>query len=193
VSGAIGYGKQNMGIGWIYYLSAFLLILGCFVCWCSTLLTLPGNWGVVGLAALFAWLVPRPAGEGLSWLTVAVLLALALVGEVLEAVAGAAGAAQRGGSRRGMALSLVGAIAGSILGAVLGMPIPLVGSAIAAVVGGGLGAFAGAVVGEHWKGRPVNHQLQIGRAALVGRLWGTVAKLVVGVVMVVVVATDVLL
>jgi uncharacterized protein YqgC (DUF456 family) len=182
-----------MGVAWVYYLSALLLIVACALCWCGTLLTLPGNWGVLGLVALFAWLVPRPAGAGISWVTVAVLFVLAVAGEILEAVAGAAGAAQRGGSRRGMALSLVGAVAGSILGAIMGLPVPLVGSALAAVVGGGLGAFAGAVLGEHWKGRPVDHQLQIGRAAFVGRLWGTVAKLVVGVAMVVIVATDALL
>ncbi len=177
---------------WLYYLWAVLLIAACAVCWFGTLLTLPGNWGIVVLAAGFAWLEPR--ARGLGWGTVAALVALAIAGEIIEALAGAAGAARRGGSRRGMALSLVGAAAGSMVGVALGLPIPIpvVSSAIAAVVGGAMGAFAGAMLGEHWKGRPVGHQLQIGRAAPFGRLWGTVGKLVVGIVMLVLVAADVL-
>jgi uncharacterized protein YqgC (DUF456 family) len=177
---------------WVYFLWATLLILGSGASWLGTLVTLPGNWGIVLLAALFAWLVPGSAELHLTWTTVGVLVALALIGELAEAFASAAGAARQGASRRSVLLSLVGAVAGSITGVAVGLPVPIVGSAIAAVVGGAAGAFAGAAIGEHWKGRPVGHQVQVGRAALFGRLWGTVAKLVIGIVMVVLVAADVL-
>ena len=175
---------------WLYYFWAILLVVACSVCWFGTLVMLPGNWGIVALSALFAWLIPTEAGRGLSWGIVVALGVLAIAGEVIEGIAGAAGAAKRGGSRRGMALSLLGALVGSMVGVALGIPIPVIGSAVAAVAGGAMGAFVGAVLGEHWKGRPVDHQMQIGRAALFGRLWGTIGKLVVGIAMVVLVAAD---
>jgi uncharacterized protein YqgC (DUF456 family) len=184
----------RMATQWLYYLWATLLILGSSICWLGTLVMLPGNWGILLFAALFAWLVPGTPEAHLPWSTVGVLLVLAVLGEILEALASAAGAAKRGASRRGMTLSLVGAVLGSIAGVVLGLPIPVpvVSSAIAAVAGGAMGAFVGAALGERWKGRSTDHQLQVGRAALFGRLWGTLAKLVIGIVMVVLVAADVL-
>jgi uncharacterized protein YqgC (DUF456 family) len=184
--------NKRMTADWLYYVWAVLLILGCGLSWLGTLVTLPGNWGIVLLAALFVWLVPGTPEARVAWSTVGVLLALAALGELVEAFAGAAGAAKQGASRRGMILSLVGAVVGSIGGMALGVPIPVIGSAVAAVVGGAAGAFIGAAMGEHWKGRPVERQMQVGRAALFGRLWGTVAKLAIGLVMLVLVAADVL-
>src|SRR3972149_6221194 len=35
---------------WVYYPSAVLLVLVCVAAWLTTLLTLPGNWAVGGLA-----------------------------------------------------------------------------------------------------------------------------------------------
>jgi uncharacterized protein YqgC (DUF456 family) len=177
---------------WLYYLWATIVILASGLSWLGTFVTLPGNWGIVLLAALFAWLVPGTAELHLSWTSVGVLAGLALLGEAVEALASAAGAAKQGASRRGVFLSLVGAVLGSIAGVAVGVPIPIIGSALGAVIGGAVGAFAGAAIGERWKGRPVGHQVQVGRAALFGRLWGTVAKLVIGIAMVVLLAADVL-
>lgn len=177
---------------WLYYLWATLLILGSSLSWLGTFVTLPGNWGIVLLATLFAWLVPGTAELHLSWTSVGVLAGLALAGEAVEALAGAAGAAKQGASRRSVVLSLVGAVLGSVAGVAIGVPVPVIGSAIAAVGGGALGAFLGAAIGERWKGRTVGHQMQVGRAALWGRLWGTVAKLVIGIAMIVLLAADVL-
>src|SRR3990170_5292147 len=98
---------------WVYYPSAVLLILICVAAWLTTLVTLPGNWIVVALAAGFAWLFPQEVdGYGIAWTTVGVAAGLALVGEVIEFAAGAAGAAKQGASRRAVALSLVGALVG---------------------------------------------------------------------------------
>src|SRR5437588_10820760 len=110
---------------WAYYLWALLLVLACGVAWLTTLVTLPGNWIIAGLAALFAWLVPVENGRGITWTTVAVLAALAVVGEVVEFAASAAGAAKQGASKRGIALSMVGAVVGSVLGLMVGVPIPI--------------------------------------------------------------------
>ena len=128
---------------WAYYPAAIVLVLLCVAAWLTTLLTLPGNWFVLGLAALFAWWFPADAGRGVEWRTVVILAVLAVIGEVIEFVAGAAGAAKQGASARAIALSLVGAFVGSLAGFVVGTPIPIIGSLVVAVFGGAAGAFAG--------------------------------------------------
>jgi uncharacterized protein YqgC (DUF456 family) len=161
--------------------------------WLTTLITLPGNWIIAGLAALFAWLIPAEAGSGITWTAVAVLVGLAVAGEVLEFGASAAGAAKQGASKRAVALSMLGAGVGSVAGLAIGMPIPILGSLIMAVLGGAGGAFAGAYIGETWKGKPTENRMAAGRGAFAGRIWGTVGKLVVGMIMLVIVAWDALL
>lgn len=175
---------------WAYYLWAVLLVLASSAAWLTTLVTLPGNWIIVGLAALFAWLIPVEVGPGVTWLTVAVLAGIAILGEVLEFGASAAGAAKQGASKRGVALSMLGAIVGSMLGLLVGTPVPVVGSFVMALVGGAAGAFAGAYIGEGWKGQPEEHRLAVGRGAFTGRIWGTIGKLAAGAIMLVVLAWD---
>lgn len=177
----------------LYYVWAVLLILANGLAWCGTVLSLPGNWVIVGLTFLFAWLVDGPQGQGIGWTTVLLLIMLAAAGEIAEFVAGAAGAARQGASRRAVALALAGAVVGSIAGVVVGLPVPIVGPLVAAVLGGALGAFGGAYVGEHWKGRAHAHRVAAGKGAFFGRLWGTVAKLAVGLVMFLIAAFDALL
>ena len=170
----------------MYWLGGVLLLAANVACWVATFFMLPGNWGIVALAALFAVLFPEQEnGLGMSWWAVGGLAALAGLGELLELIAGAAGAAKLGASRRSIALSMFGAMIGSIGGAFLGVPVPIVGPIIAALGGGALGAFAGAYLGETWKGRGDLERLSISKAALIGRLLGTVGKLVCGIVMVV--------
>jgi uncharacterized protein YqgC (DUF456 family) len=175
---------------WVYYLWVLMLFLACGVAWLLTLVTLPGNWIIVVFAALFAWLLPVAAGQGVSWNTVAVLLGLAVLGEVVEFAASAAGAAKQGASKRGVALSMIGAIVGSATGLTIGTPIPVLGSFVMALLGGAVGAFIGAYAGEAWKGRTHDERVAAGRGAFAGRVWGTVGKLAVGAVMLVIVAWD---
>ena len=177
---------------WVYYPSAVLLILICVAAWLTTLVTLPGNWIVVALAAGFAWLFPDEAGRGFPWTTVGVAAALAAVGEVIEFAAGAAGAAKQGASRRAVVLALVGAMVGSIVGLMIGAPVPVLGSFVMALVGGAGGAFAGAYLGEFWKGRTEAERIAAGQGALVGKIWGTLGKLACGAVIVALVAVDAL-
>jgi hypothetical protein len=176
---------------WAYYLWALLLVAGCAVAWLLNLVALPGNWIVLGGAALFAWLLPENGGRGVTWTAVAVLFGLAILGEVIEFAAGAAGAAKQGASRRAIALSMVGAILGSIAGLAIGAPVLIIGSFIMALLGGAVGAFAGAYLGETWKGRGEPERTAAGRGAFFGRIWGTVGKLAVGAVMLAIVAFDV--
>jgi uncharacterized protein YqgC (DUF456 family) len=177
---------------WRYYLWAAMLVAGCCVGWLLNLVALPGNWLIVGGAALFAWLLPIEEGRGITWAMVIVLAALATVGEIIEFAAGAAGAAKQGASRRAVALSMVGAIIGSVVGVIAGapIPIPIVGPLVTAILGGAAGAFGGAYLGEAWKGRDEQARTAAGRGAFFGRIWGTVGKFAVGAVMLAVVAWD---
>jgi uncharacterized protein YqgC (DUF456 family) len=181
-----------MNAYWYYTLAVLLVLLN--VCALATnLLTLPGNWFIVALTVLFAVFIHLPSGPGISLGSVAVVVGLALLGELIELAAGAAGAAKTGGSRRGMILSVAGAMVGSIVGAMLGVfiPIPLIGPLIGAVAGGAIGAFAGAYAGEAWKGRSEDERMAVSMAAMAGRVLGTVGKLGIGAVMVVVTAVAV--
>jgi len=72
------------------------------------------------------------------------------------------------------------------VGLFVGLPIPLVGSLAAALLFGGAGALAGAFLGESWKGRDFDTSMEVGKAAFVGRLLGTLAKMIISSVMVVV-------
>ncbi len=182
----------NIDPAWVYYPSALLLVVLCAAAWFTSVFTLPGNWFVVALVAGFAWLFPEEAGRGIRWMTVGVAAGLALVGEVIEFAAGAAGAAKQGASRRAMVLALVGALVGSIVGVMIGAPVPVLGSFVMALVGGAAGAFAGAYLGEMWKGRAEDARIAAGQGAFVGKIWGTLGKLATGAVIVAIVAVDAL-
>ena len=171
-----------------YYTLAVLLVLLNVCAWATNLLTLPGNWFIAGLTVLFAVFVHLPSGSGISLFSAGAVAALALLGEAIEFAAGAAGAAKSGGSRRGMLLAVAGAMGGSIAGTFLGVfiPIPVIGSLIGAIAGGALGAFGGAYAGEAWKGRSEEERMAISTAAMIGRVFGTVGKLGIGAIMVVV-------
>jgi uncharacterized protein len=180
-----------MDAEWAYYVWALLLVAASVVAWLLSLVALPGNWIMLGMAIVFAWLFPEgPDRPGMTWVAVAVLAVLAVVGELVEFGAGAAGAAKQGASRRGVALSIVGAMVGSIIGVAIGTPIPILGSFVMALLGGAVGAFAGAYLGEAWKGRPEADRIAVGRGAFAGRIWGTVGKLAVGAVMLAIFAWD---
>jgi uncharacterized protein len=182
-----------VGATLVYYLCALTLLLAMAGAWFANVFALPGNWLIVALAALFAYLFPASAGRGLHWTTVEVAVGLALVGEVIELAAGAAGAKRSGASRRAMLLALVGTMIGSVMGALVTVPIPIIGPIIGAVGGGALGAFAGAYVGETALGRSTEQSLAAGKGALIGRLLGTAGKLLIGVILFVVIAADALI
>ena len=178
-----------------FYVIGSLVVLASIACWLLNLLTLPGNWGIPILAVGMAWFFPvdtPPGSPGIGWIVVGVLVGLAVLGEILEWVAGAAGAARQGASRRAIALSLLGSCGVSMFGAVLGSGVfPVIGTLIGAVIGGAAGAWAGAYLGEMRSGRSRSERLAVGRSAAIGSVLGTVAKLVIGIVMVGVIAAAV--
>lgn len=182
-----GGAQSAAGLGTVILIGILLVVLAV-LSWMTNAFSLPGNWGVVLLAVVAAIVPTRFAADHdgtmlVDWPVIVVLLALAGLGEFLETVAGAAGAAKKGAARRSMLLALVGAMTGSILGATMTIPIPIVGPLIGAVLGGAAGAFGGAYLGEAWKGTAHEDRVAIGSAAFTGKIAGTAAKIFVGAVM----------
>lgn len=180
-----------MGSFWYHFWAVLFVVLN-FCALLTNVITLPGNWIIAAFTVLFALLVRGSEGMGLNWWCVGVVIGLAVLGEIIEFAAGAAGAAKSGGSRRGMVLAVVGAMGGSIVGAILGtgIPVPLIGNLIGAVLGGAVGAFGGAYTGEYWKGKNESERIAIGTSAMIGRVLGTVGKLGIGAIMLVITAID---
>jgi uncharacterized protein len=164
---------------------AFLLVAVVLAAWFLTLVGMPGNWLMVAAVVVYVLLVPHEGRLAIGWTTVTILVVLATLGELLEFLAGALGAAKAGGSKRGAVLALVGSLVGGIAGLFIGLPIPVVGPVLGVVLFAAMGAFAGAVLGEQWKGRELGQSLRVGQAAFWGRLLGTVAKTTIGALMVV--------
>jgi uncharacterized protein YqgC (DUF456 family) len=171
-----------MSIFWACLLSVVLL-----VGWCLNVFGLPGNWMNVAAAACYAYLLPADERVSISWWVVGAVLLLAILGELVETLAGAAGASRAGGSWRGAALGILGSFVGGVVGAIVGLPIPIVGPIIAVLIFASAGALAGAMLGERWKGRDWETTWRVGHAAFWGRLLGTVGKVCIGSVIVVVV------
>lgn len=170
----------------LHVLGVALFVLSLVVGWCLTLVGMPGNWLIVAAAAVAALLIPEGARTDLTWITVIVLVILASIGELLEFAAGAMGVARVGGSRRAAALAIVGSLVGGVTGAVVGLPVPIIGPVLAALLGASLGALIGAYVGEDWASQDFQQSIRVGHAAFWGRLLGTVGKLAVGTIMVLV-------
>lgn len=158
------------------YIGLIFLYVALVAGWLLTLLSMPGNWLMVAAVALYAYLVPDGRLD-IGWPTVATLVGLAVLAEVLEFAAGALGAARAGGSKRAALLGALGSMIGALFGAAGGVPVPVVGSMVGAVLFACVGALAGAMLGEAWKGRDFDQSLRVGQAAFWGRLLGTLAKI----------------
>jgi hypothetical protein len=156
--------------------------LGCLL---LVVVGLPGTWALLALAAGLELVDHRLLpGDALvttfGWGLLGGCAALAGAGEVIEAVAGAAGTKLGGGTRRGM----LGAFAGGILGAILFtplVPIPVLGTLLGAMAGAFAGAFVGEATSPELRSR--RDRLRAATGAAAGKLGGTLAKLAIGAVM----------
>jgi uncharacterized protein len=131
----------------------------------------PGLWLMIGVLALGWWL-----GE-VGWLVLAVALVLAAAAELIEYYVIDRMNIRYGGSR----LAFWGAIAGGIAGIIIGLPVPIIGSVIA----GFIGSFAGAALATLYQTRHVEQAARVGWGTLLGRLWGSAAKIAAGVIILV--------
>lgn len=146
------------------------------------LLQLPGTWlmlaATVGVAA---W---RWEQQLVTIWTLIALVLLALLGELVEFLGPAVGAAKEKTSRRAVVLAVVGGVAGAIVGTVVLAFLPVLGTLIGAVVGSGLCS----MLGDLWAGREWEPALRGGKGAAIGRFWGALGKLVIAAAMWVLVA-----
>lgn len=170
---------------WIGYLVASVFSLLGVGCLLLVVLGLPGTWIMLGLAVVVevfdGYYLAQPHTFG--WWVIGACAALALVGEGLEVLTGAAGTRLGGGTRRGM----VGAVLGGFLGAIVFtplIPIPIVGTLAGALIG----TFCGALVAERTRvdrpeGEAADWRVEVKAAtgATIGRLLGTTAKAAIAV------------
>jgi uncharacterized protein len=161
----------------VYVFAVVLTVLNLGF-WVGILFNLPGTWLMVLVTALLKWW--QPGYVRVSWTVLGVASGLAVLGEVLEFVLGAAGSRRAGGSTRAAALAIVGSLVGGIVGTAL--PVPIVGT----LIGACLGAFIGSLLGDLWAGRPLFPSFEAGWGAAVGRFWGTASKLAIGGIIVVI-------
>lgn len=174
------------------YVWAIGLVLLNAVWLALVVLGLPGTWLMVATTAIVAWWQWGPpattsgpaSDQGMFSLgTLITIAVLALIGEVLEFIAGVLGSKRAGGSRAGAVGALVGGLIGAVV-ATFAIPIPVLGSLIGACGG----AFLGALGMELAYGRRMRESVQSGVGAGVGRLVGTGIKLAAGVAIWVIVA-----
>lgn len=138
----------------------------------AVVLGLSGNFILLGLALVVALI---GGFQHLAWWGLLLLLALAILGEVVEAFLGVATARGFGATRWGM----IGTFAGGLLGAAAGTAVfPVVGS----LVGAFLGSFLGAVIGELLRGRRTAESMRAGTGAFLGKVIATSFKLAIGIV-----------
>jgi len=138
-----------------------------------------GNWLILGAVA-GVWLLPGFDHFGL-W-PVLIMLGLAVVGEVLETLLAGYGAHKFGGSKGASVAALVGCIAGAIFGTPL---FPVIGTLIGACAG----AFIAAALWEYIRmEKQAGAAAWTGLGATLGKVGGLVAKLMCGLVMLLVAA-----
>ena len=171
------------------YLWIVLFILLLIVLWLTSLFGLPGNWMMIGAAAIWTWLVGESFAE-IGWISILLVIVLAALGELLEFGASVLGTRHVGGGRRAATLSVIGSIVGGIVGIFIGLPIPIVGWIIGSLIFACVGALIGAIIGEKWQGSNFNTSLKVGGAAFAGRFVGTVSKIVIGAVILVIVVLN---
>ncbi len=169
---------------WILYIVATLFFLIGIGCLLLVVVGLPGGWIMLCLAGVIEYCdqyyLTGESGttETFGWWVLGVCLGLMLLGEVIEFLAGLAGAKKGGASRRGMIGSLIGGIIGVFVFAPLFSIVPLIGTIFGALLGALLGTFAGAMVGElSAQEATMKDSLKPAFGATVGRVVGTASKL----------------
>lgn len=154
------------------------ILAGLFVVICYGVLllhvfSLPANWVVLALVAL--WKVTHPE-MALTWLGFGGIALLAFLGEALEFVIKLKGAKRYGASNKGNWGGVLGAIAGAIFGAGF-----LFG--VGALPGALVGAYGGCLAVEHLQGRNFIEAKRAATGAMFGTFLGLVTKIGVGVIM----------
>ena len=140
----------------------------------------PGNWLMLIIALIYYVLMPADSPYAFGLLILSMVLLFAVVGELLEFFTGAISTKKAGGSRRGMWFSIIGSVFGSFTGVLVGIPIPIIGSFIGALLFSGMGALLGAYYGELLEGKNSREAWEVGLSSFVGRVLGSLFKIICG-------------
>ena len=142
----------------------------------------PGNWIMLGIASVYAYLMPSSSPYDFGVIVIGIVLLLSIIGEVLEFFTGAISTKKAGGTKRGIWFSLIGSIIGSFAGIFVGIPIPIIGSLIAALLFSGVGALLGAYYGEKVEGKNSKEAWKVGVSSFTGRIIGSLFKILCGLI-----------
>lgn len=144
-----------------------------------TLINLPGNLVIVLIALGYA------IYDGfihINFITLALICALFLLGEVTEFIAGALGARRQKASFRATIAALIGAILGGIAGTAM---FPIIGS----VLGAAAGTFAAGYLAEYSIAGNTEQARRVAVGVMKGQIAGTFIKIVMAVGMAIMVLT----
>lgn len=161
-------------------MALFVLILCCFAGIVLVPLGMPGTF-VILAGAVFYNLIH--GAMVLSVTVLVMLLALAVVAEILEYILGVSMATKRGASRR----AAFGGIVGGIIGAFAGVPVFLLGP----VIGLFAGVFIGAFLVELAVKKDAAASFRSATGAFYGRVGATLVKTLIGITMVLVLCMQV--
>ena len=134
-------------------------------------LGLPGLWVMVLGLVSYGWFTEF---QTVSFWTTTLVLALAVLGELIETWLGFRFARKYGASKR----AAWGALIGGLVGAVVGVPVPVIGSVIGAFVG----SFAGGALFEYTMSAHTGTAVAAGWGAVLGRAAAAAAKIALGIV-----------
>lgn len=163
------------------YVILFFFLLVSFFGLLSHVFGLPGNFIILGASFLLSW---YGGFQDITVTTLVVLLALALVGELIEFVLGIYGAKRYKSSNK----AILGSIVFGIAGGIIGLPFFL---GIGAVIGAFIGAFVGAFLVDLYIQKNMDRAMKSGWGAFIGRVGGTVSKAALGMAMIVITVVSV--
>ena len=155
--------------------AAILLLAFCLAGLAMIPLGMPGLWVMVGGILIYGWMTQF---HSIGVATIAIVLALAFLGEIIENWIGFRFAKRYGGSKR----AGWGALIGGLVGAMVGVPVAIIGS----VIGAFIGSFLGAALFEYSYSRHTGVATRAGWGAVLGRAAGAAIKIGLGLVIAVV-------
>jgi uncharacterized protein YqgC (DUF456 family) len=130
---------------------------------------------MVGGILAYGWMT---GFRSVGVVTIATVLGIAFLGEIIDNWLGLRYAKRYGGSTR----SGWGALVGGLVGAVIGVPIAVIGS----VIGAFLGSFIGAALFEYSYSRHTGVAARAGWGAVMGRVAAAAVKMALGIVIAVI-------
>jgi uncharacterized protein YqgC (DUF456 family) len=164
-------------------LAAAIVAIASFANIALVVLGLPGIWIAIAIALVVEWWQPGSVG----WWALGSSAGLAILAEIAEFFASAAGAGAAGGSKRAAFAAIAGGIVGAVLGTIF-IPIPVLGTIIGSVVGAGL--FAGAFESAKDDLPPtLAHRFKVGKGAATGRFLATLIKAAFAILVAIILTT----